>query len=285
MNNDQIISVMGLAIQIGLFALAIALVNKYKSKINEDSSFIKFPPFILLLFFSLDALVTYSYIEFKTIIIDPSDAYNAIEKHGFIGAVLKTFIAGTAICIAWQRSLVVDYQNKMTRESNNISNYYSLQEHCYEVLNSSQYIPLIKSPYTLNNNSFYNAIFLNPSAGLYTPNPRLEEINDTLCSLIINQNKEDDISKIMTHAIAAYNTLNLAIGINVDLSIGLPPEINDPAELIRSISLRFRIITEVTRNLPISSESRREFLSIMEKWVNVSGSFRRNNPHYFGEYE
>lgn len=152
----------------GLSGLALYFYGEKLKNINKKS-LVLFPPFIYMTYAFLSIILVYAVIEFDTFILDPSEAFAALENHGFIAAVLKFFVAGAAICIAWQRSEVSEIQINMQNKSNNISNFYSIFEHIGK--NFLHYSDSLKSEHIdiTKYETLSNYIFFDPTNGEFDP--------------------------------------------------------------------------------------------------------------------
>lgn len=112
------------------------------------------------------------------------EAYIAFISHDFLTSSFKYFAAAIAIVIAWQRSIVSDLQLKSQNSSNNISNYFNIQDHVTKNVDES--IEKI-SPNNLilqNKTLLFYSIFMNPSSGNFNPSHDFESHIHQLYSII-----------------------------------------------------------------------------------------------------
>jgi hypothetical protein len=156
---------------------------------TELNSLMKFPPFPFSIFTFFWLLLLYLAIEINPLLLSPRAAFKALDQHGFISFLFKCFIASSAIIIAWHRSLTSDKQIKLQVSSNNISNYYSIQEHIKDDITNNATSINLKYLELGNSQNLFNFLFTNPSEGNYNPSPKLH-------AYINKANKlEDDLLK------------------------------------------------------------------------------------------
>jgi hypothetical protein len=255
---------MGITIAITIY------LRKHQSDVDKNASLMAFPPFLAVICLSPLLINLYAIFEFDTLIFNPSDAYAALEKHGFISLILKCFVAGTAICIAWHRSLVTEYQNKMKRESDNLTNYLSLQELCIELL----YKETDKANVFGNKNlcrAFFNNIFNDPAHGDYSPKEdtflHFHKINDLLKEL---PTFHQDVylkfewtfrQEIMVHIIGIEERLGFRPKLKApDIDIG---DIDKIVDLSKRVIKILNTCLEIVPLLPIKNENKIKFNNIL----------------------
>ena len=270
MNNTELINATGLAIQIAIFLGFIVYLAKVN--INESSSFIKFPPFIVLSLLSLECIIFYSLIEFDRIILDPSDAYDAIKRHGFIEIILKVFIAGAAICIAWHRSLITGRQIDIQIESNNISNFYDIRSHFMSLLPEGE--NKISSIKHINNqkNILFISLFKNPQKNIYSINDKFKScfeniLNQFQYAQIAFNNMEEDASDNLLDSISIE--LN-NIGISFDTT-----NLSNDVGYIRNLYFLhqvFSYVENIIYSLPIDDKYRSEITKIRDDFFKKQNS-------------
>jgi hypothetical protein len=245
-------------------ALSIIYLSRYSIDIDDNSSLMRFTPLVILSIWFTTGITSYSLLEFDRFILDFSDIYEALQNHGFIVFSLKAFVACTAICIAWHRSKVVDYQNKVTSASNDISNFYSIKEHFFDLLTKYEN-EKIKSfsyiPEKYQNKLFFR-LFENPHKSNYTINSNFKT-HFKIITDVINQAYIDiyacniDESLGYSNAIEAINTQLIYLGIETEHMMNTDQEIFS----IRIMN-RLMILSDLEiaiNSLPIQKKFKEEF--------------------------
>jgi hypothetical protein len=126
-------------------------------------------PFLYSLIIYPATALLYCSIEITPYSLSLQDAFIALEKHTFLSFLLKCFIASSAIIIALNRSIVADKQIKLQSSSNNISNFYSIQDHIKKDIESNFKNTIKIIEYTIIPETIFEKLFTNPSIGNYDP--------------------------------------------------------------------------------------------------------------------
>jgi hypothetical protein len=155
---------------LALLTIGITVYLSFREKvIDQSESLIYFSPFIVTCGATAFLIFAYGIFEFDTIIFDPSEAFAALENHGFIPAILKFFVAGAAICIAWHRSTISIKQIDMLQNTNRMTNFYSLQKHIREAVENKKETLNSQFLEIKNTHSLFNFMFNNAYKDDYSP--------------------------------------------------------------------------------------------------------------------
>jgi hypothetical protein len=136
----------------------------------QTASLIRFTPLLISIYIFI--LLNFKYIYDECLPIESDsikEAYSALKHHPFLVSCLQFFGVIIALIIGYHRSLISQQQVTLQRNSNNISNFYSIKEHIISDLESNLTPKLIEKSLSISKDQVFRSLFTDPSEGNYHP--------------------------------------------------------------------------------------------------------------------